>query len=88
MAQGQGDGWWVLSSCPLTSATLCCGLRRLVQQAVEHVCSGLLHYRATHALPDNEAPQFRAATKVALDVMLQFLAACFARVYQGTQANA
>lgn len=47
------------------------------------MAAGLMHYRHTHNLPDGEAALFRSATKTALDVVLPFVAASFARVYAG-----
>lgn len=73
---------WLTHLCSLTLAP-----RRLLQAALEHVASSLLHYRHTHALKEQEAALFRAATRTALDVMLPYLAAAFARIFPGGSSS-
>ncbi|KAJ9530654.1 hypothetical protein QJQ45_014816 [Haematococcus lacustris] len=65
----------------LHAARLLLGCRSVTQQAVAHVAAGLMHYRYTHHLNDSELDVFRAALQCALDTMLPFLAACFARIF-------
>mmetsp|Transcript_22882 Transcript_22882/g.58344 ORF Transcript_22882/g.58344 Transcript_22882/m.58344 type:complete len:587 (-) Transcript_22882:344-2104(-) len=59
----------------------------LLSQALEHAAASLMHYRHTHALADSEAALFGSATRAALDVVLPYVASCYARIFPGSKLD-
>jgi hypothetical protein len=55
----------------------------LLQSSLEQVASSLVHYRHTRSLSDNEVPLFMAATRALSDVVVSYVASCFASIFCG-----